>query len=56
MLKVPGRFPALKALPVALPNKPLPIGIITLKDRTPTPIAQLFIESVRAVAKPLASR
>jgi DNA-binding transcriptional LysR family regulator len=56
MLKIPGRFPALKALPVALPNKPLPIGIITLKDRTLTPIAQLFIDSVRAVAKPLASR
>jgi len=43
-------------LPVALPNKPMPIGIITLKDRTPTPIARLFIDTVRAVAKPLASR
>ncbi len=56
MLKIPGRFPALRALPVALPNKPLPIGIITLKDRTLTPIARLFIDSVRAIAKPLASR
>jgi DNA-binding transcriptional LysR family regulator len=55
MLKIPGRLPALKALPVALPNKPLPIGIITLKDRTPTPIARLFIDSVRAIAKSLAS-
>jgi len=27
-----------------------------LKDRTPTPIARLFIDTVRAVAKPLASR
>jgi hypothetical protein len=34
----------------------LPIRIITLKDRMLTPIAQLFIDSVRAVAKPLASR
>jgi DNA-binding transcriptional LysR family regulator len=56
MLRIPGRFPALKALSVALPNKPLPIGIISLKDRMLTPIAQLFIDSVRAVAKPLASR
>jgi DNA-binding transcriptional LysR family regulator len=56
MLKIPGRFSALRALTIALPNKPTPIGIITLKDRTPTPIAQLFIDTVRAVAKPLANR
>lgn len=55
MLKIPGRFPALKALPIALPNKPMPIGIITPKDRTLTPIAQLFLDNVRAVAKPLAN-
>jgi hypothetical protein len=38
---------------VALRNKPMPIGIITLKNRTLTPTAQLFIDHARAVAKPL---
>jgi hypothetical protein len=32
------------------------IGIITLKNRTISPVAQLFIENARAVAKPLARR
>jgi len=54
MLKVPGRYPSLKALPVALLNAPMPIGIITLKNRMLTPLAQLFIENIRAIAKPMA--
>jgi DNA-binding transcriptional LysR family regulator len=54
MLKVPGRYPPLKALPVALPNTRAPIGIITLKNRTLTPLAQLFIENIRAIAAPMA--
>ena len=53
MLKVPGRFPPLKALPVPLPNKAMPIGIVTLKGRTLTPIAQMFIGNARAIARPL---
>jgi DNA-binding transcriptional LysR family regulator len=48
MLKAAGRYPPLKALPVALPNTPMPIGITTLKNRTLTPLAQLFIENIRA--------
>jgi LysR family pca operon transcriptional activator len=54
MLKVAWRNLALKALPVALPNAPMPIGLVTLKNRTLTPLAQLFIENVRALAKLLA--
>lgn len=54
MLKVPGWHPQLKALPIALPNTRAPIGLITLKGRMLTPLAQLFIETVRAVARPLA--
>jgi DNA-binding transcriptional LysR family regulator len=53
MLKVPGRFPPLKALPVALLNPAMPIGMITLKGRTLTPVAQMFIDNARALAKPL---
>ncbi len=54
MLKIPGRYPPLRALPVALPNPRMPIGIVTLKDRMLTPLAQLFIESIRAITKPMA--
>ena len=54
MLRVPGRYPPLRALPVTLPNPPMPIGIITLKNRTLTPPAQLYVDNVRAIAKPLA--
>jgi hypothetical protein len=50
MLKVPGRYP-LKALPVALANPPMPIGLMTLKDRMLTPLSHLFIENIRAIAK-----
>jgi hypothetical protein len=37
-----------------LPFKPWPIGIVTLKNRTLSPAAQLFIECAREVARPLA--
>jgi DNA-binding transcriptional LysR family regulator len=54
MLKLPdGKMP-LKALPVALPNPPMPIGLITVKNRTLTPVAQLFIDRIRARVKSLA--
>ena len=33
---------------------PLPVGIMTLKNRTISPVAQLFIDCAREVAKPLA--
>jgi DNA-binding transcriptional LysR family regulator len=56
MLKVTGQHPPLKALPVALPNAPMPVGIVTLKNRTLTPLAQLFIESIRGAAKSIAQR
>ena len=44
-----------KVLPVELPVRTGPVGIITLKKRTLSPVAQLFIEHARAVAKPLAN-
>jgi DNA-binding transcriptional LysR family regulator len=54
MLRLPSPNLPVKALPVALSNARMPIGIITLKNRTLTPLAQLFIDTVRAFAKPLA--
>jgi DNA-binding transcriptional LysR family regulator len=46
----------LKILPVKLPTTPVPNGIFTLKNRTLGPLANLFIEHAREVAKPLARR
>jgi DNA-binding transcriptional LysR family regulator len=45
--------PELKALPVDMPTARRPIAIITLKDRTLSPVAQLFIDHAREIAKPL---
>ena len=44
----------LKVLPVELPMARRPNGIVTLKNRTLSPVAQLFIDCAREVAKPLA--
>ena len=48
--------PVLKVLPVELPIAPVSVGIVTLKNRTLSPTARLFIEHAREVAKPLARR
>jgi DNA-binding transcriptional LysR family regulator len=44
----------IKVLPVELPTTHRKIGIITLKKRTLSPLAELFIECAREVAKPWA--
>ena len=44
----------LKILPIKLPAQARPVGVVTLKDRTLNPGAQLFIECAREVAGPLA--
>jgi len=54
MLRLPGGNVPLKALPVALPNPPMPISLITVKNRMLTPVAQLFIDRIRARVKSLA--
>jgi DNA-binding transcriptional LysR family regulator len=45
--------PAFKALPIDLPTTRRPIGAITLKTRTLSPVARLFIDSAHEVAKAL---
>lgn len=42
-----------RALPVDLPVPPWPVTITTLKNRTISPVAQIFFECAREVAKPL---
>jgi DNA-binding transcriptional LysR family regulator len=50
------RHSGLKVLPVDLPTPPVPVGIVTLKNRTLSPVARLFIEHTREVGKPLAKK
>jgi DNA-binding transcriptional LysR family regulator len=47
---------ALKRLPIDLPVQPFGVAIIALKNRTISPVAQLFIDCAREVARPLAKR
>jgi len=47
---------ALKVLPIDLPTTRRPIGIITLKNRTLSPVAQLFIDCAHEVAKVVTKR
>ncbi|MGL3105185.1 LysR family transcriptional regulator [Bradyrhizobium sp. BR 1432] len=44
----------LKPLPVTLPRWHLPTGIFTLKGRMLSPVAQVFADCIREIAKPLA--
>jgi DNA-binding transcriptional LysR family regulator len=48
--------PNLKVLPVKLPSARVSVGAITLKNRTLSPAARLFIEHAHEVAKPPAKR
>ena len=55
MLRFSDKRLSMRVLPVDLPIQPRlrSVGIITLKNRTLSPVAQLFIACAREVAKPL---
>jgi DNA-binding transcriptional LysR family regulator len=50
-----GRF-ALKALPIKLPAPPWPVAIVTLKNRTLSPVAERFIECARKTTAPMKAK
>jgi DNA-binding transcriptional LysR family regulator len=56
MLHFGGARLKLKKLPVKLLIEPSPVGIVTLKNRTLSPVAQVFVNCAREVTKPLATR
>jgi DNA-binding transcriptional LysR family regulator len=56
VLRFPAIDPRIKSLSVELPLRRMPIGVITLKNRTLSPAAQLFIDYAREIAKPFAKR
>ena len=49
------RFP-LKVLPLSFDVSPPPVGFFTLKNRTISPVAKLFIEDLRSVAKSMPAK
>jgi DNA-binding transcriptional LysR family regulator len=53
-LRFPTKRQEIKILPIELPLAHMPVGIVTLKNRTLSAVARLFIEHAREVAKPLA--
>jgi len=54
-LRLSGKRLGVKALSLDLPIEPGFVGIVTLKKRTLSPVAQLFIDRARDVAKRLAN-
>jgi DNA-binding transcriptional LysR family regulator len=54
MVHLGGKHSSIKVLPIKLPVLAERVGIITLKARALSPVARLFIDCVREVAKPLA--
>jgi DNA-binding transcriptional LysR family regulator len=50
VLRLGGKNMRVKALPVRTAMPPAPVGILTVKDRTLTPLAMRFIECTRKIA------
>jgi len=51
VLRFNAKLWSLKALPIDLRIRPMPIAIFTLKNRTLSPVVRVFIEQARAIAK-----
>ena len=56
VLRLYGNRFSLKVLPVDLPVRPWPVTIVTLKNRTLSPVVERFIDCAREVAKSFAVR
>ena len=56
VMRFGGKSMRIKVLPVKVPTPPAPVGFITVKDRTLTPLAERFIECTRKVANSDAGR
>ena len=55
VLKLARGNAAIKALPVDIPKAGRPIEILTLKNRTLSPVAELFVAAVREVASSIST-
>jgi DNA-binding transcriptional LysR family regulator len=54
LVRLGGSHLGIRVLPVNIAVPPSPVGIVTLRRRTIGPVAQLFIDHARKIAKPLA--
>jgi DNA-binding transcriptional LysR family regulator len=50
-VRFPDGGPPLRALPVKLPDRRAPVTVVTLRNRTLSPLGQRFIETLRAIAQ-----
>ena len=55
-LSMPSKYPSIRKLAVELPTTHQGVHLLTLKKRTLSPLAKIFIDCARDVAKPLARR
>lgn len=55
-LRLPTKRPEFKVLPVKLPIAPIPIGIITLKNRPLDGVGEIFLDHARQVAKSVGTK
>ena len=53
---MPSKYPSIRKLPVDLPTARQAIHVLTLKNRSLSPLAQRFLDCARDVARPLARR
>jgi len=56
VLRLSGKNWPLKILPIKLPIQPKPVAIMRLKNRTSSPVAQVFIDCARAVARTMPAK
>jgi DNA-binding transcriptional LysR family regulator len=56
VLRYPRKHPFIQELRVELPITDGPIGIVTLRNRTLSPVTRLFVECAREIATPLPRR
>jgi molybdate transport repressor ModE-like protein len=56
VLRFGGKSWPLRILPVKLPIQPRPVAIMRLKNRMLNPVAQVFIDCARVVARPMTAR
>ena len=55
-LQFPATRERLKVLPIELPSTPRPVAVVTLKNRTLSPLAQTFIDHARKAGGPYAGK
>ena len=56
LMQFRGRNWPLKILPIKVPAKPRPVAIMGLKNRTLSPVARIFVDCARTVARAMPAR